>query len=97
MKYSEAILKGFQRVGGRQYTHVYFYGADPANPIAACVLGALHLGLSGSARPMSQAAYNERDRFREAFAEAWGEVPDVLNDLGMPWEDLYGMSVAAGL
>lgn len=83
MKYSEAMLKGFEIVGGRQCREVYVQTNDAGKPVAYCVNGAaMAVGYSGSTY---------------LFYETWGCLPHVLNDQGMPWEHLYGMAVAAGL
>lgn len=94
MTYSEAMLDGFTKVGGKQHKRTYYGGADPSNPASVCVMGAINLSLTGAAYTSD---YEMRDRFYDRFERAWGIPPTELNDEGMPWEHLYGMAVAAGL
>jgi len=93
MKFSEAILRGFEMVGGKQCKGYYCPREDdPRKPGAVCVLGARNLCLTGDAT-------EEPGRFTDPdsddFCDAWGIHPSTLNDEGMPWEHIYGMARAA--
>jgi hypothetical protein len=90
MKYSEAMLKGFEMVGGKQCKDEFYLGSKET-PTAICALGAINLGADGNA------ASTYPHDFVRRFTEVWGEDPQFLNDGGMPWEHIYGMAVAAGL
>lgn len=95
-KFSDAILCGFKKVGGKQRQFLFCTG-DPKRPTACCVRGAANLCEFGSAVPEGNAQL-ERDWSRiNDFYGAWGLSPDSLNDEGMPWEHIYGMARAAGL
>lgn len=93
MKVSEAILRGIEAVNGRQMTEVYCEG-EHTKPHRVCVLGAWALGATGSALHTDAAA---RMEFQRIFESEWGFSASYLNDLGMPLDHLYGMTVAAGL
>lgn len=94
MKYSKAMLKGYETNEGRQCAHVL---RDDSG--AMCVHGAINMGQHGHAE------YNygdevERDKrlaFMEKFEEVWGDRPHTLNNAGLDWMDIYGMARAAGL
>jgi hypothetical protein len=90
MKYSEAMLKGFEKVEGRQCKDALYEGDSPRRPVSVCVNGAVALGMSGS-------AWNVPTRWSRKFEEAWGERPLMLNNAGLDWTELYGMARAAGL
>lgn len=109
MKYSEAMLKGFEMVGGRQCTMAFakdasgrrIYGPAP-HPHSVCAHGAAMLALHGDAN-FDQWADTPATR---AFHEAYGlRVVDANNgadwdddpENAMPWEDIHGMCVAIGL
>ena len=50
MKPSEAMLKGFEMAGGRQYRGGWFYdGPNSKAPCGVCAMGAIRLGFSGDA------------------------------------------------
>jgi hypothetical protein len=89
MKFSEAMLKGFEQVNGRQCKYDF---ALPVmgKPEAFCVLGAVSAGRGALGYSFW---YADTDK----FVRAWGVRPNALNDQGMPWEHIYGMAVAAGL
>lgn len=87
MKFSEAMLKGFQMVDGKQIKGSYFK-FDGRDVIGCCAMGAVSLG---SNRRLSRVDFDRN------FQCAWGLPSDVINDEGMPWEHIYGMAVAAGL
>jgi hypothetical protein len=88
MKFSEAILKGYEKVNGRQCRGNYARLDRDGNPVAHCVIGAMYSGDPGDAH------MHERGRFEEA----WGFSAMGLNDEErMPWEHIYGMARAAGL
>lgn len=91
MKFSEAMLKGYEMVGGRQCKNVFHRG-NPFDPDSVCVLGAVSLGDHGNALG-GHIGWS----FSAAFKCKWGVYPANLNDEGMPWEHIYGMAVAAGL
>jgi hypothetical protein len=95
MKLSEAILKGYERVGGRQCKHAYYENGTPSRPEAVCVMGAVSLALSGNAAGDVVNPFAHKGV--QAFVVAWDMAPSALNDEGMPWEHIYGMAVAAGL
>lgn len=63
MKYSEAMLKGFEMAGFRKARHT-----RQADNGSVCALGAAALALKGSAHAMP----NEEDRARIAFLDAYG-------------------------
>lgn len=88
MKFSEAMLKGFEKVDGRQCRGAFFSSCD--GKISYCVLGAVTAGHNSKNFHMWP-----EDAGR--FSDAWGFAPSALNDQGMPWEHIYGMAVAAGL
>jgi hypothetical protein len=98
MKFSEAILCGYEKVNGRQHIGGYSNCAEKPEELALCVLGAGSLCLIGQARMTSDSL-----AFEEAFEKAWGFNPAALNDgrmegtEPMPWEHIYGMAVAADL
>lgn len=98
-KFSDLMLCGFQKVGGRQHFGAYCPLTDnPAHPSAVCVRGAANLCDFGQADPGASTDHYERDRARVwAFYCAWDVNPHELNDEGMEWEHIYGMAVAAGL
>lgn len=91
MKYSDAMLKGFKKVNGRNCRHVLAEGGD-REPTALCVNGAANYGRNGS--PYS---FTGLSRAHTQFMKAWGFMPHVLNNNGLPWEEIYGMARAAGL
>lgn len=92
MKFSEAMLKGYEMVGGKQYRGDYYPTGDCCSaPTQVCVLGAVNLGDHGDA--LGAAGWE----FSNRFYNAWGVRATSLNDMGMPWEHIYGMAVAAGL
>lgn len=95
MKYSAAMLKGFRRTNGRQWKGGgYVPGNKPEDyyrPEAVCVLGAINLALTDFI--IAEAGWD----FAEKFEKVWGIPPTELNDEGMSWVHLYGMTVAAGL
>jgi hypothetical protein len=98
MKFSEAMLRGYEKINGAQFFGGSYIpdGADPLNPPRACVLGAVNLGKYGRADVVYGADPAISDAC-ERFEAVWGELPQELNDNLMPWEEIYGMSVAAGL
>lgn len=85
MKYSEAMLKGFEQVNGRQCKEAMHEINCHGMVVAHCALGAIEAG------------GREDGGFVAVFYDAWGVAPHHINDEGMPWEHIYGMSVAAGL
>jgi hypothetical protein len=94
MKYSEAMLKGFEMVDGKQLKKGFVaYRTDTNTPVAACAAGAVQLGLTGK----RTRTFSDASGFRFDFNRKWGVDPSVLNDEGMPWEHIYGMTRAAGL
>lgn len=88
MKFSEAMLKGFEKVGGRQcrgYMEVRHRGRVTAH----CAVGAAVRG------GMTQC---EAESSNGAMRRAWGPSAIFLNDVErMPWEHIYGMARAVGL
>lgn len=100
MKFSDAMLKGYMKVGGKQFTEGgssvvgsarYFpKGDDPARPSCVCAVGAANLGFG-------RAANKDGDCEGASFHRHWGVDVADLSDEGMPWEHIYGMAVAAGL
>ena len=99
MKFSEAMLKGYQKVGGRQCRDHYYVGGSNKNPQAVCVNGAISLARCGVAEPNDISPLKHRlQNWDSAFVGAWGIHPQELNDDNkLPWEHIYGMAVAAGL
>lgn len=93
MKFSEAMLKGFEQVGGRQCRYVYREGSV-TEPRTVCALGAYFLGAYGAAEC---ASLDEQDDITGQFKKAWGIFIQEANDMGLPWEHIYGMAVVAGL
>jgi hypothetical protein len=102
MKFSEAVLKGFEKVNGRQCrdtlardkngTPHYPWDDDPqTKPYSVCVNGAINLAETGDAMKFGRLADGVR------FHRVWGVSPIELNNAGMSWEHIYGMAVAAGL
>jgi hypothetical protein len=89
--FSAAMLRGFERVEGNQVRGHYVDGGWN-NPTGCCVMAAVSLGSGGDVRDRDY-----RWEFANAFRKAWGVFPADLNDNGMPWEHIYGMTVAAGL
>lgn len=89
MKFSEAMLKGFEKVNGRQA----FNGQLLAKDGSVCINGAANLAYTGDATTWAE----ETLRACGAFADVWGEAPDLLNNNGLDWTEIYGMAVAAGL
>ena len=88
MKFSNAMLKGFAEVNGKQCKGSYSRGPF-GNRTAYCAMGAAYAG-SGGKTPFPESSLAK-------FFEQWGTTPISLNDDGMPWEHIYGMAVAAGL
>lgn len=93
MKSSEAMLKGFMAVNGRQ-TKGSMARTRHGKPVATfdpkayrfCVLGAT---MKGGGRPSGLTV---------PFLAVYGVSPVFLNDEEkLPWEWIYGMAVAAGL
>ena len=99
MKFSEAMLKGYQMAGGRQFHGGTYAPADDNwnKPSRVCVLGAATLALSGCAGGTGASTFTTLGPEVREFCAAWGIRPEDLNDEGMPWEHIYGMAVAAGL
>lgn len=91
MKYSEAMLKGFEMVDGRQCK--YLLGDSFTKPTRVCVNGAVNLAVRGD--PYKWAAGS--NRASERFEKAWGIRPAFANNEGLHWTEIYGMAVAAGL
>jgi hypothetical protein len=89
VKFSEAMLKGFEMVGGRQ-TKGQFCIGKPSSPRAVCVHGAASLAVTGWADDWHYLPF-------ERFCQVWGMTPLDANDIGLPWEHIYGMAVAAGV
>ena len=89
MKYSEAMLKGFKKVGGRQCRGDFEKLDRTGRVRSCCAIGAVRLG-SGYMACIG-------GNFADAFRKAWRVDPADLNDEGMNWPDIYGMAVAAGL
>lgn len=86
MKFSEAILKGFEQVNGRQ-CHGRASEWIDGKPFAYCCFTAASVG-----------SIENLDRALREFKRAWGIGVITLNDdYNMPWEHVYGMAVAAGL
>lgn len=83
MKFSEAMLKGFEMVGGKQCRGTYTEWDIYLRPVAHCALGAAIAG-----------GWKGADA---GVQRAWGICVAELNDKGMPWEHIYGMAVAADL
>ena len=92
MKFSEAMLKGYEKVGGKQWHRGYCPIKDSMRaPTRVCVLGAINLAEYGNVSGSS--GWN----FAKAFYRQWGVLPEELNDEGLHWTEIYGMAVAAGL
>lgn len=96
MKYSEAILRGYKKNGGRQCAYE-LHRKDGA----MCVQGAANLGGWGDKDPNAYRWFGDDQNARGRFCEAWGlDIINLNNGDGreiIPWEHLYGMAVAAGL
>lgn len=99
MKFSKAMLNGFEKVGGKHYRQreaepgygAYFPpGDDPMNPSSVCATGAANLGFG-------RAANDDGDYEGDSFEQFWGVCVSELSDEGMPWEHIYGMARAVGL
>ena len=107
MKFSEAVLKGFEQINGRQCVGTLAMnkkGGLPGIgklPYRCCVMGAAAIGATGN-------PYGEEQDWRLEFKGAWGIDPAELNNNRdqlyygkktepFPWEHIYGMAVAAGL
>lgn len=83
MKFSEAMLKGFAEVDGRQCTGAYSR-RDAKGRLARCAIGAACAGGWSASTG--------------GFIAAWGvSVYEANDEEGLPWEHIYGMAVAAGL
>ena len=95
MRFSAAMLKGFEMVGGRQHFGDYCAG-DPTRPVAVCAVGAAYLARHGNARKEDylpdSLVYNV-----DAFRRLWGMDVAEANDLRLPWEHVYAMARAAGI
>lgn len=85
MKFSEAMLRGFETVDGRQCKGNYVRERN-GKAYAYCVMGAVYA-----------VDFTPRMKDKDRFYEVWGYTAMSLNDKGMPWEHIYGMAVAAGL
>lgn len=102
MKYSEAMLKGFKKVGGRQCKNELSRNergrvlVDGFAPHSVCVNGAVLLAVEGRAGWGVEGERVITDG-GNGFYSAWEVDPVDLNNEGMPWEHIYGMAVAAGL
>lgn len=97
MKISEAMLKGYKKVGGQQSRGRYFLGTDERRPTAVCASGAILLGATGKASPDDAPINVSLIPQYDSFTNEWGFHISHLNEDGMPWEHIYGMAVAAGL
>lgn len=95
-KISDAMLEGFRRVGGSQIKGRHFQGS-PVAPVAVCASGAVLLGTFGCAEPDTTDAHYELLPTFVHFQHEYGITISDLNDAGVPWEDIYGMAVAAGI
>ena len=96
MKFSEAMLKGYEMVGGVECHDGYFAGGTPRKPVALCPLGACNLAVTGNALGTNEFLSMRHPDVKQ-FRRVWGEHVMDLNEAGMPWEHIYGMAVAAGL
>jgi hypothetical protein len=98
MKFSEAMLKGFQAVNGRVCRDCgYRQGAVDA-PVSVCAIGAAMFGANGYAAVRDVYELAMQDDFTAAFYAEWGvDIRELNDELGLPAEHLYGMAVAAGL
>ena len=88
MKFSEAMLRGYAKVGGKQC-----FGKEKrvvgGRILAYCPVGAAIRG--GMSREDATA-----NNF--AMRHVWGDTVVMLNDHAtLPWEHIYGMAVAADL
>lgn len=85
MKFSTAMLRGFEKVEGHQLNNGRIYD-DIDAPKAACAIGAARLGgYPDTSSPLG-------------FLDVWNVgVHELNDDEKLPWEHIYGMAVAAGL
>lgn len=100
MKFSDAMLKGFEKVNGRVCRNSDYQEGSSLIPESVCAMGAGFLGMYGRADAAcrSRRAYKIQSDVAEKFIAAWGIDIRTLNDMDdMPAEHLYGMTVAAGL
>lgn len=93
MKYSTAMLKGYQQVG-KQCKHA-FYNGDRNSPTSVCALGAVAMGTSGDAACIGF-KYPTRARVADKFFHSYGVTIAECNDSGMPIPDIAGMLKAIG-
>jgi len=92
MKMSTAMLKGYARVG--KQARGRFYIGDATKPSAVCALGAVSLGLHGTATDYCHAL--DGDSATRAFCHAYGVSIPQANDLGLMIEEIAGMLQAIG-
>ena len=90
MKPSEAMLKGFAMAGGRQCKAAYCIGHH-TKPTKVCALGAMGLGLNGSA-----VAHEGTNAALVAFREATSIPMIIASDKGMSIPDIAGILASEG-
>lgn len=93
MKISEAMLKGYAKVG-KQAFGKYCTG-DPRRPTAVCAAGAANYALRGKATDDGELFNNEYAAWND-FTREYGFTVAEVNDNRMPIEDIAGMLRAIG-
>lgn len=94
MKFSEAMLKGFEKVDGRQCVGKMRTRDADGCINAFCAVGAALDTEKGQEDLLAQEAFLMA---HAAMKYAWGFGPMELNDShNLPWEHIYGMARAVG-
>ena len=97
MKPSDAMLKGFEKVG-RQCRSTYFEGLMGCKPEAVCAFGAAFLALAGNAERICASDQVQKILMdaNEVFKAKTGESISQANDSGMSIPDIAGILAAEG-
>ena len=93
MKFSEAVIKGYSepRINGKQCAHVLESGDRLS------VFGAANMGHHGSSDYPGWGNSAPDHAYVAQFRKAVGVCAAELNNNGMDWRDIVGISIAEGL